>query len=155
MHNDNLYTHIVCNKTCHMVGDGQSQWVKAMENWPRLPYSSQVTGSFWCIWSYYHDRQSSNACTGILAQALCGLVRICQTNTKELTYLAHVRAPNIFHLEFHRDLSLFLLDLAYALHHLVESLLTITSITTDRVMDRSITKWIDDNQWNITSKSVT
>ena len=81
----------------------------------------------------HHDRQSSNAFTGILAQAFCGLVRICQTNTKELTYLVHARAPNVFHLEFHRDLSLFMYVLAYALatthvHHLAESLLTITSI---------------------------
>ena len=36
------------------------------------------------------------------------------------------RAPNIFYLEFHRDLSLVLFFLAYSLHHLVESLLTIT-----------------------------
>ena len=67
--------------------------------------------------------------TGILeflAQPFCGLVRTCQTDTNELTYLVHARAPNIFYLEYHRDLSLVLFFLAYTLHHFVEILLPIT-----------------------------
>ena len=63
---------------------------------------------------------------GFLTQLVCGLVCICSTDTKGLTYMVHARAPNIFHLEFHRELSLALFVSAYTLHHLVASFLTIT-----------------------------
>ena len=63
-----------------------------------------------------------NAHTGILgflSQSFCGLIRIYQTDAKELTYLVYARAPNIFPLEFHRDLSLVLFCLAYTIHNLI------------------------------------
>ena len=53
--------------------------------------------------------QSLYGILGFLAQLFCGLVRICQTDTKELIYLVHALT-------------------AYTLRHLVESLLTITYI---------------------------
>ena len=74
---------------------------------------------------------------GFLTQLVCGLVRICQTNTKGLTYMVHGRAPNIFNLEFHRNLLLELFFSASILHHLVESLLTVTQIITYMLMTRN------------------
>ena len=46
---------------------------------------------------------------GNLAEPLCGLVRVCQTDTKDSIHLVHNLPPNIFHLEFYRDFSLVLL----------------------------------------------
>ena len=51
---------------------------------------------------------------GFLVQPFCGLVHICKTDTKELTNLVHARAPDIFHLEFHKALPLMLFFLAYS-----------------------------------------
>ena len=99
-----------------------TNWI--IENVPRLPCWIFLLCLIHLIMIFL-----CNAYTGILgflAQLFCGLVRICQTDTKELTYLVHARAPNIFHLEFHTDQSLVLFFFPYTVHYLVESLLRAT-----------------------------
>ena len=56
-------------------------------------------------------------------RSFSGLVRVCQTDTKEFTYLVHCLVRNVYRFEFHRDLSLVVCSLAY---HLVETLLITT-----------------------------